>query len=321
MSDLYWQGELTDHRGNRWDFQWIPGFVPTFRGAGNGFADGWEVTAPMATAGYWKTQGAWMSDCMRWSGRDVLWDFGLAGIGRDVMETSDDLSNVLQDKPFGWIAQLVGRSLTGFVLVPVGRLALAPVGASCGVAASVLRTPLESSGRIVVTAGYASAMGVVVPAVKMAWHQPAWLLSLANTEPDPAGNGDWGVSIIRPKRPPEADQKERLSGRDQVRSHARQRVEMAAWLAQQNVLIQRQNELDLLLQASNRKRPEPIPLGSHVAAADGAIDAALEAEIRSWYATQIEALSPEERQYVPPVEELIDSLRRDLNARSAPSSP
>jgi len=320
VGSLYWQGQLTDHRGNRWNFTWIPGIVPTWRGAGEGFADGWEFTAPMGTGRYWRTQGAWIGDCMRWSGRDVLWDFGLAGVGRDWTETSDALVGVARDKPFGWVAQLAGRSLWGFVCVPAGRLALAPVGAACGVAVGVLRTPLESSGRIAVTAGYAGAMGVVVPVGKMAWHQPAWLLSLANAEPDPADSGAWGVSIVGNQGQSAAAQDTRIIGRDQVRSHARQRVELAAWRAQRDVLQRRRDELDRLLQESARNRPDSIPLGSHVVAAEGAIDAAQENEIRSWYAARVEALSPEERLSMPPVEELIDTLRCDLKAGAASSS-
>ncbi|MEK7413692.1 MAG: hypothetical protein AAB263_10310 [Planctomycetota bacterium] len=198
LSDLWWAGELTDQAGNRWDVAIMPGMLPTFRDAGNAWSRSGERFTNYFDGDYWHQVGQMSKDCYAFAGTDCLADFVVSGIGDDYSSTSSTIGTLVEQKPFGWVAQITWRTLWGYVIKPIGRIPLGLVGSVGGVAAGTVLVPV--AGVLyppVVGAVDVAAFGIAVPAVRIVWNQVAWTVCLLNDEPDERQDGHWGLHIIQ----------------------------------------------------------------------------------------------------------------------------
>jgi hypothetical protein len=203
MADLYLDGELTDSKGFRWDVAIIPGITPTLAGAGDSYARAGGYLRRFGTDGLVKDgKSNAVGDLYHWAGSDCLGDYVAGGIGRDYRHTSADIADLVNDKPFGWYAQVAWRSSWGYVLKPLGRI-VTGVPASAAVATVATGAgSVEGAGRLVMATGDVAVMGTVYPAGRLLWHQPAYLVSIFNAEPALHHDGKWGLHIIgRPQEP------------------------------------------------------------------------------------------------------------------------
>jgi hypothetical protein len=200
VADLWWSGELTDQKGNRWDIAILPGMGPSFELASESYSRSGRRFAEYGNPKYWHAIGNMSKNCFVFAGADCLRDFIVTGIGDDYSDTTGTLCRLASERPFGWIAHTAWRVLWGYGIKPIGRVALGPVGA-IGSSAAGLVVPVGGALYPPV-AGVAdvAVMGIAVPAARIVWQQPAWMFSLINNEPDEATNGSWGLSIIA--RPP-----------------------------------------------------------------------------------------------------------------------
>ena len=123
LADLYLDGELTDTKGYRWDVAIIPGISPTFEGAGDSYARAGGYIRRFGTNG-WVQDGKnnAVGDMYHFAGSTCLGDYVAGGISRDYRHTSADIGDLVNDKPFGWYAQVAWRSTWGYVLKPIGRI-------------------------------------------------------------------------------------------------------------------------------------------------------------------------------------------------------
>jgi hypothetical protein len=203
LADLYMDGELTDTKGYRWDVAIIPGISPTLEGVGDSYTRAGGYIRRFGTHGVFNDGGRnSVGDMYHAAGSDCLGDYTIGGIGRDYRQTSADIADLVNDKPFGWFAHVAWRSTWGYVLKPVGRI-ISGVPASATVAtAATIAGSVEGVGRVAIATGDVAVMGTIYPAGRLAWHQPAYLFSIFNAEPALEHDGRWGLHIIG--RPEEA---------------------------------------------------------------------------------------------------------------------
>ena len=197
LSDLYLDGELTDSKGYRWDVAIIPGISPTLAGAGDSYARAGGYIRRFGTDGLFTDGNSnAVGDLYRVAGSDCLAGYMIGGIGRDYRRTSADISELVNDKPFGWYAQVAWRSTWGYVLKPVGRIATGVPASAVTATVATAAGSLEGAGRIVLATSDVAVMGTLYPAGRLAWHQPAYLVSIFNAEPALHHDGRWGLHII-----------------------------------------------------------------------------------------------------------------------------
>ncbi len=197
LADLYLDGELTDSKGYRWDVAIIPGISPTLEGAADSYVRAGGYLRRFGTSGLMKDgESNSVGDLYRWAGSDCLGSYVAGGIGRDYRHTSSEISDLVNDKPFGWYAQVAWRSTWGYLLKPVGRIVTGVPASAVAATAATAAGSLEGTGRGVVAVSDIAVMGTVYPTGRLLWHQPAYLVSIFNAEPALAHDGKWGLHII-----------------------------------------------------------------------------------------------------------------------------
>jgi hypothetical protein len=197
LADLYLDGELTDTKGYRWDVAIIPGISPTLEGAGDSYARAGGYIRRFGTDGLvhdGKTNA--VGDMYRFAGSDCIGNYVGGGIGRDYRHTTADIADLVNDKPFGWYAQVAWRSSWGYVIKPLGRIATGVPASAVVATLATAAGSFEGAGRGVVAIGDVAVMGTIYPAGRLLWHQPAYLVSIFNAEPALEHDGKWGLHII-----------------------------------------------------------------------------------------------------------------------------
>ena len=197
MTDLYLDGQLTDTKGYVWDVAIIPGIIPTFEGAGDSYARAGGYIRRFGTSGF-TTDGESNSvgDMYRFAGSDCLGDYIVSGIGRDYRHTSADIADLVNEKPFGWYAQIGARSLWGYLLKPIGRVVTGVPASAVTATVATAAGSVEGTGRVVCAAGDVAVMGTIYPTGRLLWHQPAYVASIFNAEPALEHDGRWGLHIV-----------------------------------------------------------------------------------------------------------------------------
>jgi hypothetical protein len=195
VGDLYTRGELTDHKGNRWDVTILPGVVPPFEHARAAFVESREIVSDLGEGDFWVKRGDDVTDGVRFAGKTCLADFMKDGIAEDYSLASAAIAANARETPIGWIPRIVGNAVWGYVVKPAGRVVLAGAGAACGLGYSAVAPTAQVLARPVGGAGCAVGGGVVLPAGLLAWQQPAYLFALMNREPDVASDGSFGLRI------------------------------------------------------------------------------------------------------------------------------
>jgi hypothetical protein len=197
LTDLYLDGQLTDSKGYRWDVAIIPGISPTFEGATDSYARAGGYIRRFGTDGVTsdgKRNG--VGELYHYAGSTCMGDYVAGGIGRDYRHTSADIADLVNDKPFGWYAQIAWRSTWGYVLKPIGRIVTGVPASAVTATVATAAGSLEGTGRIAMAAGDIAVMGTLYPVGRLAWHQPAYLVSIFNAEPALAHDGKWGLHIV-----------------------------------------------------------------------------------------------------------------------------
>lgn len=197
LADLYLEGELTDSMGYRWDVAIIPGISPTLEGAGDSYARAGGYIRRFGTDGIFDDgKSNAVGDLYHFAGSDCLGDYVFGGIGRDYRRTSSDIADLVDDKPFGWYAQVSWRSTWGYLLKPVGRIVTGVPTSAITATVATAAGSLEGTGRIALATSDVAVMGTIYPAGRLLWHQPAYLVSIFNAEPALHHDGKWGLHII-----------------------------------------------------------------------------------------------------------------------------
>lgn len=197
VADLWWRGELTDQHGNRWNVSLIPGIGPTFEWGGERWKDGLDFATDPFEGEFWEDRADDIEDGVEFAAEDVLGDFLAEGLARDFEGAGEGISSNLRETPFGWIPRAIGHAVWGFLVKPVGRLALAPVGVAGGLLYSVGSPVVHVAARPVGGLGYCAVGGTALPALRLAAHPPVFMLAMANREPAVHHDGSFGLSIIR----------------------------------------------------------------------------------------------------------------------------
>lgn len=201
LRDLYWRGELTDSKGNRWNVKLLQGIAPPLEDAGEAFSDAADFAADPFEAGFWPDRGREVERCVRFAFEDAIGEFVFEGIGEDFDQTGARVSELAREAPFGWIPRIAGRAIWGYVLAPVGRVVGGTIGMAGGLVLAVVVPVGQVVGRPVGGAVWATAGGVGLPAVRIASHQPMYLLAMANREPAERHDGSFGLRIIERAEP------------------------------------------------------------------------------------------------------------------------
>jgi hypothetical protein len=197
LADLYLDGELTDSKGYRWDVAIIPGISPTLEGAADSYARAGGYLRRFGTSGLMNDgESNSVGDLYHWAGSDCLGSYVAGGIGRDYHHTSSEIADLVNDKPFGWYAQVAWRSTWGYLLKPVGRIVTGVPASAVAATAATAAGSLEGTGRGVVAVSDIAVMGTVYPTGRLLWHQPAYLVSIFNAEPALHHDGKWGLHIV-----------------------------------------------------------------------------------------------------------------------------
>jgi hypothetical protein len=200
-ADLYWNGQLTDSKGYRWDVFIIPGVGATLVDAGESYKRAGGYIRRFGTRGLFEDgEKNRVGELYEFAGPTCIGDYMIGGIGRDYRNTSHDIADLANDKPFGWFAYVGGLTMWGYVLKPTGRLVTGTVGSAVVATFATCGGALEGTGRTVVASSDVAVMGTIVPVVKLAWHQPAFAVSVFNAEPKLEHDGKWGLHIVG--RPP-----------------------------------------------------------------------------------------------------------------------
>lgn len=197
LADLYMDGQLTDTKGYRWDVAIIPGISPTLEGAGDSYARAGGYIRRFGTDGFVNDgKSNAIGDLYRFAGSDCLGDYVAGGIGRDYRHTSADIADLVNDKPFGWYAQVGARSVWGYVLKPLGRIVTGVPASAVAATAATAAGSIEGTGRVAMATGDVAVMGTMYPTGRLLWHQPAYLVSVFNAEPALEHDGKWGLHIV-----------------------------------------------------------------------------------------------------------------------------
>lgn len=196
LRDLYWRGELTDSKGNRWRIWIVPGITPPVEGGAEAFSDAVDYSTELFESSFWKRRRSEVGNGVEFAIDDVARNFLVDGIADDYREASGRISKNVAEAPFAWIPRIVANALVGYVAKPAARVALAPVGIASGLAYSALVPPAKVVARPVGSVAWAGLAGIASPAFKLTWHQPAYLLSMLNREPDVSHHGDFGMYVI-----------------------------------------------------------------------------------------------------------------------------
>ena len=197
MTDLYLDGQLTDTKGYLWDVAIIPGITPTIEGAGDSYARAGGYIRRFGTDGLAHDgKSNAIGDMYHFAGSKCLGDYVFSGIGRDYNHTSADIADLINEKPFGWYAQIGARSVWGYLLKPIGRIVTGIPASAVTATAATAAGSVEGSGRVICAVGDVAVMGTVYPTGRLLWHQPAYLVSIFNAEPALEHDGRWGLHII-----------------------------------------------------------------------------------------------------------------------------
>lgn len=197
LVDLYMDGELTDTKGYRWDVAILPGITPTLEGAGDSYARAVGYIRRFGTDGLAEDgKSNAIGDLYHYAGPTCLGDYVASGISRDYHHTSADIADLVNDKPFGWYAQVAWRSTWGYILKPVGRIVTGVPTSVVTAVVAMAAGSVEGTGRVVMASSEVVVMGTVYPTGRLLWHQPAYLVSIFNAEPALAHDGKWGLHII-----------------------------------------------------------------------------------------------------------------------------
>jgi len=196
-ADLYWNGQMTDSKGYRWDVFIIPGVGATLADAGESYQRAGGYIRRYGTHGLTADgKKNRVGELYEFAGPTCIGDYMIGGIGRDYRHTTNDIADLANDKPFGWFAYVGGLSMWGYVLKPTGRLITGTIGSTVTAAVATCGGACEGAGRVVVATGDVAIMGTVVPVTKLAWHHPAYFVSVFNAEPKLEHDGKWGLHIV-----------------------------------------------------------------------------------------------------------------------------
>lgn len=194
ISDLYWNGMITSADERRWNVGFLPGIAPT----GTVVANSWN-----RAGGYY--QQAFPAEhegisparsCWRWAWGTVASDFMIGGIGRDGASSKSEIGSACREKPFGWPAVVVYEAVSGYVVKPAGRLLVGGIGTALGGTAAVGCGAVQGAVPTVGAVADIAVVGTVYPTLRLAWHHPAWALSLVSAEPQPWQDGRWTLRIV-----------------------------------------------------------------------------------------------------------------------------
>lgn len=196
LGDLYWRGELTDSRGRRWNVWIIPGIATSAEVGAEAFKDAYDFATGPAEQEFWRQRGEEFNDGFKFAFKDCIGEFLLEGIAEDYIGAGENISANINETPFGWIPRILGNALWGYVLSPVGRLALAPVGMVGGIGYGTVWPTLQVIARPVGGVTWMGVAGIATPVVRIAVHQPIYLFSIFNREPSADQDGQFGLEII-----------------------------------------------------------------------------------------------------------------------------
>lgn len=202
VGDLYWDGELTDSRGNRWEVDIVPGVRPPVVDGWKAWGEAGDELARYGAGEFWFDRADAFVDGVRFAVVDGARDFVLYGIRDDYAYTSKRLGELARETPFGWIPRMGARTVYGYLVKPTLRVGFGVVGMAGGAAYSVVAPTLGVMGPTASAAGWAAFPGTTLPLLKLAWQQPSFLFSLLNREPSESQHGSWGLRIKGRPEPP-----------------------------------------------------------------------------------------------------------------------
>jgi hypothetical protein len=194
LGDLYWNGQIDDSKGYRWDVAIIPGISNIAQGSGKSFSRSGGYIKRFGTTSDGKDD--FVGAALHFATRDCIGTFMVDGIHHDYASTSHDIHRLIREKPFTWYAILTYDAALGYVIKPLGRTIIGTVGATAGFAC----TAVFGSGEAVVTtamvSGDTAIFGTTYPILLFTWQQPAYVMSIFTGEPDLQENGHWGLNIV-----------------------------------------------------------------------------------------------------------------------------
>lgn len=197
--DLYWNGQITASDGRRWDVGFLPGIAPTGQVAANSWGRAGDY------------YGFFFPDnprhnpagqCWRFTSRTMAKEFLIDGIATDVGDGSANIGTACREKPFGWPAAVLYYVVKDYVVLPTGRIVVGTAGTVLGGTATAVCGTGQALLPTVLSAGDIAVAGTLYPAARLAYHQPAWALSVVSAEPRPEQDGRWTLRIISPPREP-----------------------------------------------------------------------------------------------------------------------
>ena len=114
LKDLYWRGELTDQKGNRWNVWILPGIAPPFEDAGRAFRKSGDVADDLVEAAFWEDRALDFKDGCDFAWRRSLKEFTVDGTSKDIARANAAIAANAKETPFGWIPRIGANAFWGY---------------------------------------------------------------------------------------------------------------------------------------------------------------------------------------------------------------
>jgi hypothetical protein len=194
---LFWKGIINAPDGKRWDISFCPGI----EGSWNGFKSCWDFV--------WKSIKWGLGPSGHFKIIEVMWDISkglwkvsgklIGGIPNGIGEGFNNISSLVHDMPFGWIARIIFNLICNCFLWPVIKFGFGFFGMVASPVIFIGGSAIGCLGKLFIgslgvvsgtVSSFVALVGGSVFSVCVA------LAGIFNRFPKESDNGTYGLNII-----------------------------------------------------------------------------------------------------------------------------